>query len=186
MPERSLLDLSVRELLDAVAARTSAPGGGAVAALGTALAAALTGMAARFSDDPAVAAEADALRDRVARLADADAAAYGAFLVALRLPRDDPARADAVAGARAEAAAVPAGIADVADAVSGLAAALVCGGNPNLRGDAVAAVLLAAAAAGTGAELVAANLGPAADPRLEQARAAAASTGRRATEVGAA
>lgn len=172
----SLLDLRVRELLDAVSARTSAPGGGAVAAVATALAAALAGMAARYAGVEGGAA--DALRDRAAALADADAAAYAEFLEALRLPRDDPGRAAAVAAARDGAAAVPGEIAALADAVSGMAAPLVEGGNPNLRGDALAAVLLAAAAARTAAELVAANVG--ADPRTDRARAHAAAAGSRA------
>lgn len=179
MTERSLLDLSVRELLDAVASRTSAPGGGAVAALSTALAAALTGMAARFAapEEGPSAAEADELRERAAVLLDADAAAYGAFLAALRRPRDDPGREQAVDATRDRAAAVPGEIAAIAAAVSELAAPLAAGGNPNLRGDAVAAVLLAAAAAGTAAQLVAVNVG--ADPRTELARAhAAAAAGR--------
>jgi formiminotetrahydrofolate cyclodeaminase len=178
--EPSLLDLTVRELLDAVAARTSAPGGGGAAALATALAAALTAMAARFSDSP-VAAEADDLRARAAPLADADAAAYGAFLAATRLPKDDPSRADAVAAARKDAVGVPAEIGRLAASVAELAAGLVRDGNPNLRGDAVAAVHLAAAAADTAAELVAANRPPAED--LDRARAVAAAVRQRAAEL---
>ncbi len=195
MPERSLLDLTVRELLDAVAARTSAPGGGAAAALTTALAAALTGMAARYGipvpplPDPdgtrlpadalaAIAERADALRVRAAALADADADAYAAYLTALRLPREDPLRATAVAGARSGAAAVPSEIAELGDAVSELALGLRHRGNPNLQGDVVAAVLLAAAATTTAAALVGENLGP--DPRTDRARERASEASDRA------
>jgi methenyltetrahydrofolate cyclohydrolase len=153
----SLLDLTVRELLEAVAERTPAPGGGGVAALTTALAAGLAGMATRFGDGAAT-ARADALRVEAAPLADADAAAYRAYLAAVRLPRDDPGRAHAIAVARAEAIAVPARIAELAAAVAELADGLARSGNPNLRGDATAAVQLAAAAATTAAELVAANV----------------------------
>jgi len=127
----SLLDLTVRDLLDVMAARTPAPGGGGAAALATAMAAALTGMASRFGDG-AAATRSDDLRHRAAALADADAMAYGTFLTAVRLPHDDPGRSVAVAEARH--------------------------GNPQLRGDAVAAVRIAAAAAGTAADLVAANV----------------------------
>ncbi|OZM80969.1 cyclodeaminase/cyclohydrolase family protein [Pseudonocardia sp. MH-G8] len=155
-PDPSLLDLTVRELLDSVAARTPAPGGGGVAALATAMAAGLTAMAARFGDG-AVAARADELRAAAAPLADADAAAYGAFLDATRRPRDEPGRAEAVSRARADTIAVPAVIADVAAEVAGLAADLVLNGNPNLRSDAAAAVHLAAGAAATAAELLASN-----------------------------
>jgi methenyltetrahydrofolate cyclohydrolase len=156
-PEPSLLDMTVRELLDAAAERTPAPGGGGAAALTTALAAALVGMAARFADgadpDPA-----DTLRAAVTPLADADAAAYRAYLAATRLPRDDPGRAEAIAAARRETIAVPARIAELAGAVAELAADLAGTGNPNLHGDASAAVHLAAAAATAAAELIAENV----------------------------
>jgi formiminotetrahydrofolate cyclodeaminase len=158
MADRSLLDLTVRELLEAAAARTPAPGGGGAAALTTALAAALAGMAARFGDDEGAAERADALRAAVASLADADAAAYGAYLAATRLPRDDPGRAEAIAAARRETIEVPARITDLSGQVAELAAELARSGNPNLHGDAAAAVHLAAAAATTAAELIAANV----------------------------
>ena len=158
MADRSLLDLTVRELLDAAGARTPAPGGGGAAALTTALAAALAGMAARFGDDESAAERADALRAAVAPLADADAAAYGAYHAAPRLPRDDPGRAEAIAAARRETIEVPARITDLAGQVAELAADLARSGNPNLHGDAAAAVHLAAAAATTAAELIAANV----------------------------
>ncbi|MFC4949892.1 cyclodeaminase/cyclohydrolase family protein [Pseudonocardia sp. GCM10023141] len=157
----SLLDLSVRDLLVAVADRTPAPGGGGAAALATALAAALAGMAARYAPEPGAApAAADALRDRAEPLADADAAAYREFLAALRLPRDDPARPAAVERTRAAASAVPAEIAAIAHEVAALAAGLARDGNPNLRGDALAAVALAEAAITTADGLVAANAPP--------------------------
>jgi methenyltetrahydrofolate cyclohydrolase len=157
----SLLDMTVRELLDAAAERTPAPGGGGAAALTTALAAALAGMAARFGDGAAAdraAEQADTLRAAATPLADADADAYRAYLAATRLPRDHPGRVDAIAAARREAIAVPARIAELAGAVAELAADLARTGNPNLHGDAAAAVHLAAAAATTAAELIAANV----------------------------
>jgi methenyltetrahydrofolate cyclohydrolase len=153
----SLLDLTVRELLDATAARTPGPGGGAAVALTTALAAALAGMAARFGDGTE-AERADTLRAAVAPLADADAVAYRAYLAARRLPRDDPGRAEAVAAARRETIAVPALITEIAGAVAELAAGLTRSGNPYLRGDATAAVQLAAAAGTAAAELIAENV----------------------------
>lgn len=181
--ERSLLDLTVRELLDSVAARTSAPGGGGAAALVTALAAALTGMASRFGDGVA-AAEADDLRGRAAPLADADAAAYQAFLDAVRLPHDDPSRPAAVATARQDAIGVPTEIGKLAAAVAELAAGLARNGNPRLRGDAVAAVRLAAAAAATAAELAAANVhGEEGTAQLERARTAATAARHRVREL---
>ncbi len=153
----SLLDLSVRDLLDVMAARTPAPGGGGAAALATAIAAALAGMASRFGDG-AEATRSEDLRHRAAALDDSDAVAYGAFLTAVRLPHDDPGRLAAVAEARRGAIGVPAEIGELAAEIAELAAGLARHGNPQLRGDAVAAVRLAAAAAGTAAELVAANV----------------------------
>lgn len=160
MPE-SLLDLTVRDLLDAAAARTPAPGGGGAAALTTALAAALTGMAARFADGAEAeraAERADDLRAAVTPLADADAAAYRAYLAATRLPRADPGRAEAIAAARRGTIEVPARITELAGEVAEIAADLARSGNPNLHGDAAAAVHLAAASATTAAELIAANV----------------------------
>src|SRR6476659_1391928 len=83
----SFLDAGGTEFLDAVPARTPAPGGGAVAAVAVSLAAGLTGMAARFAADDwerraEIVGRADELRARAEPLADADAAAYGAFMAA--------------------------------------------------------------------------------------------------------
>ena len=179
----SLLDLTVGELLESVAARTPAPGGWGVAAIVTAMAAGLTGMAARFGDG-AVADRADALRARAAPLADVDAAAYEGFLEATRRPRDDPDRAAAVASARSDTIAVPTEIAEVAGAVAGLAADLVLNGNPHLRSDAAAAVHLAAAAATTAAELLAANVaGEQGVAERDRARTIAATARRHAAAV---
>jgi formiminotetrahydrofolate cyclodeaminase len=183
-PQPTLLDLTVRELLDAVADRTPAPGGGGVAALVTAMAAGLAGMAARFGDGTGADA-ADALRVRAMPLADADAAAYRAFLDATRLPREDPSRAGAVEAARRDAIAVPAEIAEIAGAVAELAAGLARTGNRNLHGDAAAAVHLAAAAAGTTVELLAANVaGDTGTRELARARATAATARDLAATVG--
>lgn len=151
----SLLHLSAGGLLERVAARTPAPGGGAVAALTAAAAAALVAMSARFSDQPATRAEE--LRARLEPLADADAAAYTAVLAARRLPTDDPTRAKRLADALAEATEVPRQVARAACEVAELAARLVENGNRNLVGDARVAELLARAAAESATALVEIN-----------------------------
>ncbi|MHA6794571.1 cyclodeaminase/cyclohydrolase family protein [Pseudonocardia bannensis] len=161
----SLLDLSVAELLDSVARRTAAPGGGAAAALTTALAAALTAMAARFAGPGAAgaagaAARADELRAVAAALADADVAAYRAFRTAARTPREDdpwmwPSR---LREALDDTVDVPLDVATVAREITRLAAGLAREGNPRLRGDAATGALLAAAAASSAALLVTENL----------------------------
>ncbi len=183
------LQLRVEHLLESVAARTPAPGGGAAAAVVTGLAAGLVAMAGRFADPASIPADlvqrADGLRARAAPLADADAAAYGRYLDAVRLPREpDPAaRKAAMAEALSDATDVPMSILQIAAAVADLGRQLLDGGNPRVYGDAGAGVLLAAAAAETAALLVAENLASApADPRARTAAVLAA--GARAIAVG--
>jgi methenyltetrahydrofolate cyclohydrolase len=148
-------------LLDDVAARTPAPGGGTVAASACALAAALVEMAATFAVSPAgedPGGRAALLRERALDLAEIELHAYEPVLAALRLPRDDPERAARVETAEREASRSPLGIAEVGADLAELAAELARTGNPNLSGDAIAGALLAAAAAQAAARLVAINL----------------------------
>ena len=165
-----LADLSFAALLDAVAARTPAPGGGAVSALAVALAAGLTEMAARYAPgEEAAAARAAELRAEAAPLADEDAAAYERYLRDRELDPivEAPLRVAALAAETAE-----------------LAANLALEGNPNLRGDAATGAALAAAAAASSALLVRINLeGSPGDERIVRAASfaeAAESAARRA------
>jgi formiminotetrahydrofolate cyclodeaminase len=170
---------SVRELCDTVAAETPAPGGGSVAAIVAGFAAALAAMVARFSteqweDAPGAVAQAEALRTRLLPLAEEDARAYESVLVALRLPQElgSEARDAAIGEALSRAADVPLAIAETALDVSSLAVELAEHGNPNLRGDAATAVLLAEAAARATANLVEINLATReGDERVARARA---------------
>lgn len=150
MASSSFLDLSLQEFLDAVPGRTSAPGGGAVAAVALSLAAGLTAMAARFAPDgwarrAEVVERAEELRARTEPLADADAESYGAFMA----ERTDETRERTVA--------IPFELAEIAAEVAELAALVASDGNPNVRGDAAAGADLAAAAASSSARLVAIN-----------------------------
>ena len=161
--------------LDMVAAREPAPGGGASAAVAVALAAALTGMAARFSADhladaETIAGKAEELRSRVMPLARADAAAYARVLDAYRTPRDEEGRRRKIRGALSEAADVPLSIAEIGAEVAGNAARLAEEGNPNLRGDALTAAVLAGAGVRAAATLVDINVssGGADDDRLSR------------------
>ncbi|MGH3767044.1 MAG: cyclodeaminase/cyclohydrolase family protein [Pseudonocardiaceae bacterium] len=160
-----LLDCSVTDLLDRLAARQPTPGGGGAAALTAAMAAGLLGMAARFSaaqliDSAGRAAYADRVRNQVAALADQDAEAYQAVLAAFALPTepDRDVRRRQIRRSLERAARVPTEIAELASGIATEAAALVERGNPNLRGDAFTAVTLAAAAARSAAELVRLNV----------------------------
>lgn len=150
-----MLHLSIGGFTERVAARTPAPGGGAVAALTAASAAALVAMAARFADQPA--GPAEALRARLEPLADADAAAYTAVLAAYRLPADDPQRPGRIADALRVATEIPREVAAAAREVALLADDLAEHGNRNLVGDARVAALLARAAAEAADELAAIN-----------------------------
>ena len=169
------LGVSVGEFLDLVASDTPAPGGGSVAAVAVALAAGLSGMAARLStgqlaDAPELAEQADSFRRRVAPLATADAESYGSVLAAYREP-DPEARTARVRDALSGAADVPLAVAVAGSEVAGIAARLAEEGNPNLRGDALAAVLLAGAGVRAASALVGINLSSADvdDDRLRKA-----------------
>jgi formiminotetrahydrofolate cyclodeaminase len=169
---------AVGDLCDTVAAETSAPGGGSVAAVVTAFAASLAAMAARFSteqweDAAGAVAQAEALLKRVLPLADKDAEAYENYLLARRMSEEmEPEVRDAAIGdALSRAADVPLAIAEAALDVASLAAELAERGNPNLRGDAATAALLAEAAVRATANLVEINLATReGDERIERAR----------------
>lgn len=138
----------MKSFLDEVAARTPAPGGGAVAAMTAASAAALVSMAARFSDADDVAATGDELRARLVQLAADDAAAYQQVLAT---------RGEARRAAMLVATDVPKSIAATAREVATLAQGLAATGNPNLLGDARVAELIAEAAAKAAGVLVEIN-----------------------------
>jgi methenyltetrahydrofolate cyclohydrolase len=162
-----------------------------VAAIAVALAAGLAGMAARLSTDqladaPELADQADTLRHRVAPLASADADSYGRVLEAYREP-DPEARTARARDALSEAADVPLAVAEAGSEVASIASRLAEEGNPNLEGDALAAVLLAGAGVRAAAALVGINLSSANvdDDRLRRANSLVnktAATVRRATE----
>jgi len=171
------LDMRVGEFLDELAAAQPDPGGGSAAALAVALAAALCAMTAelsarRLAHAPQLAADARGLLRRAAPLAQADADAYGGVLAAQRAP-DEPAgglRQQRISAALAQASAVPLEVAEIGDRVAALATEIAAGGNPSVRGDALTAARLAAAAAQAAAALVRINLaGTPEDPRSAQA-----------------
>jgi formiminotetrahydrofolate cyclodeaminase len=171
----AVAELVLGDLLDRFASSTPTPGGGGASALAGAMAAALAAMAARLSSRQLVEAESIALdldkkRAALVDLADRDGAAYQELLAALRgaVDRDKEA-------AWRLATEIPLSISEGAAAVAETAAMLVDRGNPNLAGDARAAVRLADAASHAAADLVAINVRAGAlDPVLtERAEAAA-------------
>jgi len=136
----------VRELLDAIGARTPAPASGSVAALTGALAAALTEMAARYADDDASIERARELKARLGALADEDSVVYAAFMA----ERNEETRAEIIR--------VPEEIAAAATEVAELADRVGAQLQTSVAGDAEAAAALARAAAGVAKRLVELNV----------------------------
>jgi methenyltetrahydrofolate cyclohydrolase len=167
----ALLDLRLHEFLEEVASASRTPGGGSVAALVAAAAAGLLAKVARASTEAwpearGVAAQAEALRDRVAPLAQLDADEYEAALRA----RSDGGDYE-LGRAYARAAEPPLQIVEAAADVALLSVSVAQHGDPGLRADAVTAASLAAGAARAAAELVAVNLtASAVDERVVRAR----------------
>nr|HID12348.1 glutamate formimidoyltransferase [Anaerolineae bacterium] len=154
-------DVTPTPFLNAVAAGTPAPGGGAVAALVGALAAALTAMVGRLTlgkpkyagvegEMEALLAEAERLRQALtARIAE-DTAAFEAVMAAYRLPKrsdeEKAARQAAIQAALAQATQVPLETARDAVAALELARTAARVGNVNGITDAGTAAWLAQAA----------------------------------------
>ena len=161
-------ELRVGELLDAFAARTPAPGGGAGAGLACALGAALAEMGARFAGMESEAARAASLRASALQLA--DAAGYAPVFEALKLPKESPMRTARLHSALSEAANVPLAIAEASAEVAALARSVAEAGSASLAGDALTGAELADAAARAAARLVLIDLeGMPDDPRRERA-----------------
>ena len=151
-----------------LAAKTPTPGGGAVAGVTGATAASLAGMVVAYSFTKSLAPHEPALRDAGARLArarellltlaDEDAAAYQVLSDSLKIPKDDPARAERLPGAALAATQVPLSIMAACCDVLRIAATLPGASNPHLRSDLIIAAILAEAGCRAGAENVRINL----------------------------
>jgi formiminotetrahydrofolate cyclodeaminase len=163
---------TISAFLGELAARTPAPGGGAVAALQAAQAAALLAMVARYSDGPrsaghedlvaSVLIEAEQLQAECVALITADAEAFGSVAVAYMLPKDTAeqkaARSAAIAAALIPATAPPAEVVAACRRLLGLATALRPVANRSVIGDLAAAAASIRAAAATGRINIEANL----------------------------
>jgi trimeric autotransporter adhesin len=178
----SLYKGPLQALLDEIASPIPAPGAGAISGVVTAMAAGLIASAARRSvdweDGRGVAAQAQALRARVEKLAEANEEAYLEAL-ALIEAADEPAGNDAALGKALETAAeLPLAITECAYDVALLGAEAAQNASRGGAEDAAAAAILAEAAARAAAGLIAANLiSMPGDERVEHAqRLAAAAT----------
>ena len=154
-------DSSVREWSDAVAAATPTPAGGAVAALASALAAALVTMVAGLTTRrekyaavhrhaQEVLGRAEALRAELLELATYDAEAVAEYMDALRLPQgtefERTAREAARRATLLEAARVQLELLHQAGEVAALSEAMTGSGVATAIGDAATAAFLAVAA----------------------------------------
>jgi glutamate formiminotransferase/formiminotetrahydrofolate cyclodeaminase len=147
--------------LEATAAGSATPGGGAVAALAGALSAALAGMVARLSIGKKkyasveaqmkdVAARADGLRDKLTASIDEDSAAFEEVMNALKLPRETPEEAAVrntqLQEATQQATVVPLHTARLCLEALGLIHFVAANGNVNAMSDAASAAFMARAA----------------------------------------
>ena len=151
----AIIDLTPHAFIEATAAATPAPGGGSVAALAGALAAALTQMVAGLTlgrkkyaavqdRAQAILAEADHLRQKLTAAVAEDAAAYGRVMDAFRQKElDSASRAAAIEAATIGAGEVPLHVARLSRDVIFLAQKIVEVGNLNAITDAAAGALLA-------------------------------------------
>jgi methenyltetrahydrofolate cyclohydrolase len=169
--------------LDELGSAAPAPGGGAVAALSTATAAALVEMVGNLTAGRAAFAEheeqvtavrdgAHRLRRRALEQVDEDAAAFRALMAAFRLPRqtgEERVRQATIQDATRQAAEVPLAVAATAAQVIALAAQLPGRSNPNVLSDVGVAAVTAAAAIEAAAVNVDVNLASLADPEAKAA-----------------
>ena len=174
--------------LEALAAPTAAPGGGAAAALGLALAAALVEMVAGLTlrreagptelETRHAIHRAAELRGEAVALARSDASAFAAFERALALPRDTPeeraARDRAKRAAYREGARVQHEVLQRCVEAARLGADLSRWGLPSARGDAATALHLARAGARSAEASVRVDLAGEEDEEARRMIAAAA------------
>jgi methenyltetrahydrofolate cyclohydrolase len=172
--QEPLVDKPVHKFLDELASAEPVPGGGSVAALGGAMAAALLSMVCRLTiakkGYESVQSEMETLLDRLepfqsefCELMQADIDAYARVLDAYKLPKasdaDKAARSGAIQQVLKHASAVPLRVAEECSALIDLARPIAEKGNKNAASDAGVGVLMAAASLRGAALNVSINLG---------------------------
>jgi len=153
-----LSKLPIHEFLAETAAGTAVPGGGSVAALAAATAAGLVEMIANLTigkkgfeaaDESmrSIQNSARTLREKLTQDMDRDSNAYKRVMDAFRLPKrteeEMEFRQAAVQEALKEAATVPLEVARGAQAILGLAGAVIAKGNPNAVTDGLVGAMMA-------------------------------------------
>ena len=166
---KDLRRLSVSQLLDAVAAATPVPAGGAVAALVGALAGSLGLMAARLSQQHVTAHRLNQIGRRLSDLLQADGEAYRTFIEATRLPKSDPDRPTALSSALHVATEIPLEIAERSAEAGALLHACSGGVKSRVRSDLKVGLLMALAAGEAGVHTAKENLKVQPNQRLRRA-----------------
>jgi glutamate formiminotransferase len=166
---KDLRRLSVSELLNAVAAATPVPAGGAVAALVGALAGSLGLMAARLSQQHVAEHRLDEIGRRLSELLQADGEAYRKFIEAARLPKSDPTRPTALSSALHVATEIPLEIAERSAEAGALLHACSGGVKPRVQSDLRVGLLMALAAGEAGMHTAKENLKVQPNQRLRRA-----------------
>jgi formiminotetrahydrofolate cyclodeaminase len=166
--------MTLNDFLSELALDSPTPGGGSVAALAGALAAALTSMVANLTigkkkytdvqdDVQAVLKETEGLRLELSELMQEDAAAFDKVMVAMKLPKETDEekakRADALQAALVDAAMVPLAVMEKCVEVIALAKVAAEKGNKNAVSDAGVAALMGRAGAHAAKLNVMINLG---------------------------
>lgn len=168
-----LIDKTIREFVDEVAADSPAPGGGSAAALLGALSAALCAMVMNLSrgtkfteieeEAKNIRFEAESLKERLLKAVDEDAEVFNKVMQAYRLPKDTiPAKEErihAIQQAMREATELPLQVATFCLDLARLALRVLAVGNPNAASDAAVAGVTAYAALQSALFNVKINLG---------------------------
>jgi formiminotetrahydrofolate cyclodeaminase len=149
MPPEAEYHRTLHAYLDEVASGSPTPGGGSVAAVVGALAAALGEMVANLTSGEELAPARDQLthlRTQLLRASASDEAAYATYRSAASLPHDTndakAVRAEAMQDALIVATDVPLQVARAATSVAQMLGSVASSGNPHLRSDAALAALL--------------------------------------------
>ena len=182
----NLSTITCGTFLEKLASKAPTPGGGAASALCGAVAAALTAMLANLTVGKAgseeneqqtaqIIAAAGKLREELTALADDDAAVFGKFMAAYKMPKitdEEKAARTAAIQAAVAAADVPMQIAEKSMEVLLLARRIIVTGNPNAISDGTVSAIVARAALRSALYNVKINLGLIKDAAyVEQAEA---------------